>query len=273
MPADGRSQRRAGWLAVTLGLGLALAVQVSAPVGVPLYDGVVVTDPYRHLHPAAGQDGDPTTFTESVPIDEDVSPILIAATLETPPQAQLIAQKDAFELTPGATSIEVSITPIEPPAVHPGGQIAGNVYRFSVTDQSGAALVPRPCSGCRSLVLRAPDGVVDGTVKRFSGDAWVDLETIHAGVVAMYQANPTELGDYAIISGSTSGGGLDPTLLVLGGGIVLVVLAFVVLIYLRQRPPPAYPTRRSGAARPGLAGRIPSKRRGPRRPPSGRSDQ
>jgi hypothetical protein len=267
-----RTQHRAGWLLVLLGMGLALAVQVSTPVGVPLYDGVVVAEPYRFLRPAAGQSGDPTTFTESVPIEEGVSPILIAATLETPPQAQLIAQEDAFELTPGATSIEVSITPVEPPAIDAGGRLASNVYRFSVSDQSGVALAPKPCSGCRSLVLRAPDGVLDGRIKQFSGGAWVDVETLHAGVVAMYQMNPTSLGDYAVLSSATSGG-VDLTYVALGAGIVLVVLAFVVLTYLRQRPQPAYPTHRSGAGRTGPSTRIPSKRRGPRRPPSGRSDQ
>jgi len=284
MAPDALPRRRSGWLVVLLGAGLALAVQVSEPIGVPLYDGVVVVEPYRFLHPADGQVGDPTSYTAELPIVEGVSPVVVAATTESPPQAQLIAQRDAFELTPATTSIRASITPIEPPAVDPGatpGPIAGNVYRFTVTDQSGNPLRPKSCQDCLSLVLRAPETATEGTIIRFSGGAWTGVSTVHAGVVGMYQSNPTALGDYAVVASVASGsGGVDLTLVVLGGGIVLIVLAFVLLIYLRQRPPPAYPTRRAGTgarsgsgARPTTPTRVPSKRRGPRRPPSGRSGQ
>ena len=60
-------------------------------------------------------------------------------------------------------------------------------------------------------------------------------------------------------------GGLDPLLF---GGIALAAFFAVVagLFWYRRRPPPV-PVVRLGPGR----GRMPSKRRGPRRPPSGRS--
>jgi hypothetical protein len=260
--------RRLGWLLVLYGGALALGIQVALPVGVPLYDGVVVAEPYRYLHPTGDQVGEPTSGTDTESIGGGKSPILAVSTEESPPQAQLITQEDAFAVPPGTTEITASITPIDPAALPPSGSIAGNVYRFEVTNQSGMPLVPKPCEGCRSLVLRAPDDVTDGTVARFADGAWTTVTTYHAGTVAMYQVNASGLGDFAVISGSPPGltGGIDPLLF---GGIALAAFAAVVagLFWYRRRPPPV-PVARLGPGR----GRVPSKkRRGPRRPPTGRS--
>jgi hypothetical protein len=262
--------RRVGWLAILAGGGLALGVQVAAPVGVPLYDGVVVQEPYRFLHPTGDQAGEPTSYTSSEAIVDGVSPIIAAATEESPPQAQVIAQEDAFEVPEGVTSLEVSITPIEPPPPPPEGTIAGNVYRLAVTDQAGNAVPVKPCEACLSLVLRAPDGIEIATLKRFADGTWTDVETLHAGVVGMYQANATVMGDYAVIATDAADSGLDLTVVALGVGIALVVAAFIGLLVVRARPAPS-PVPRPGRA--GVPGRIPSKRKRPRRPPTGRSDE
>jgi hypothetical protein len=263
-------RQRLGWLAILAGAGLARGVQVAAPVGVPLYDGVVVQEPYRYLHPTGDQAGEPTSYSSTEAIVDGVSPIIAAATDEDPPQAQLIAQEDAFAVPEGVASLQVSITPIEPPGRPPEGAIAGNVYRFSVTDEAGRHVPVQPCEGCLSLVLRAPDRTEVATVKRFADGAWTDVETLHAGVVAMYQANPTEMGDYAVIAASPTDAGIDLTLVGLGVGIALVFAAFIGLMVIRARPVPA-PYARPG--RGGTPGRVPSKRKRPRRPPAGRSDE
>ena len=267
------ADRRLGWIAVLAGMGLALAAQVSGPVGVPIYDGVVVQEPYRYLHPQAGQESSPTSFSATPALDGGVSPVFAAATLENPPQAQLIAQRDAFEVPAGATALQVSVSPIEPPPAPAGWMIAGNVYRFSVTDQAGNPLPVKRCEGCLSLVVRAPDGVQAGAIKRFTGGTWVDVETLHAGILAMYQANPTALGDYAVITIPDTG----PNPLVVVGGTALVGLLlvgaflFVRLRRARAEVPPMGRSRGSGSGR--VPSRVPSKRRAPRRPPSGRSGQ
>ena len=267
--------RRLGWIAILAGVGLALGVQVAAPVGVPLYDGVVVQEPYRYLHPTGSQVNAPTSYSAAPAVVDGVSPQFAAATSESPVQAQLIAQRDAFELPPGTTSLQVSVTPIEPPPAPTGWSIPGNVYRFSVTDQAGTPLPIKRCDGCVSLTLRAPDGVEAATMKRFADGSWNDVETLHAGIVAMYQTNPTVLGDYTVIT--VAAGGPDPILVVVGTAIVVLILAGAFLLFRTRREPAAPVVRRRGGssgpgARPGPP-RVPSKRRGSRRPPSGRAGE
>jgi hypothetical protein len=267
------SDRRLGWIVLVAGATLALAVQLAAPVAVPLFDGVAVQEPYRYLHPTANQAGSPTSYSAAPAIDGGVSPAFIAATTESQPQAQLIAQRGAFEVPAGATTLDVSITPIEPPPAPEEWSIAGNVYRISVTDQARNPMAIKSCEGCISLTLRAPDGVEGGTIKRFANGAWTDVQTMHVGTVAMYQANPTALGDYAVVTVPDSGPG---PIVIVGGTILAGLLLVGLFIYLRMRRARAQAALVDRRRRPGtsqIPSRVPSKRRAPRRPPSGRSDK
>ena len=266
---------RRGWALVLVGAALALAIEVAGPVGVPLYDGVVVQEPYRFLHPAnADQAGDPTRYEETKLVGGDVSPQFAAATGEQPPQAQLIALGDAFELTAGATDLRIVIEPVDPPAPPASGAIAGNAYRFLIADQAGNPINPKACEGCLSMVLRAPDGTGDATLMRYSNEGWTKVETIHAGTTGLYLTNPSALGIYAVVTtGSRGGGGsggqlgLEPTVIVLGGAVVVLVLAVAGYLAWRSRGADA------GTERDAFpSNRVPSKRKRPRGP-SGRSDR
>ena len=265
------TNRRLGVLLVLVGSALALAVQVAAPVVVPLYDGVPISEPYRYLHPSGDQVGNPTSSTQEKPVAEGVSPVIVAATTEVPPQAQVIAQRDAFVLTAGATAIIATVTPVDPPSQPTTGQILGNAYRFSVTDQADTALRIEQCNGCVSIAMRAPDGSPPATIMRFEDGAWTAVRTNHGGGVALYQTNPEAPGIYAVVATGQSGGGIDIVVLLAGAGIALILLAFVGLLFLRARPTPLPAARfqRDGSTQP--TGRVPSKRRGSKRPPSGRS--
>lgn len=261
------TRRRVGWLSILAGAGLALAAQVLAPVGVPLYDGVAVQEPYKYLNPVAGQPGDPGSGSDEKDIIGGVSPAIVAPTTEQPPQAQLIAQRGFFDLPAGATSVKASVTPIDPPPPPSVGAIIGNVYRFTLTDQAGNPLVPKPCDGCRSLVLRAPENAPAAVIMRFAAGAWTEVTTLHG--LGLYSVNPDALGDYALIEapGATDAP-LDVSLIVLGGGIALAVVAILGLVFIRGRSPAPAPV----MSRPGRpVNRLPSKRRGSKRPPSGRS--
>jgi hypothetical protein len=272
-----RAERRLAWAFVLAGAALALAIQVAGPVGVPLFDGVVVQEPYRFLHPAsADQAGDPGRGEETKLIAGDVSPGFAVATTEQPPQAQLVALGDAFRLTDGATEMRITVEPIEPPAPPAEGSIAGNVYRFTAVDQAGNLIAPKTCEGCLSLVMRAPDGSGDGTIMRFANGAWSAVQTLHAGTVGLYQTNATALGTFAVVVGGPGSGGtggllgddgIDPIILVLGGAIVVIFLALVGLHVWRSRNPG-----RIGAGD-APTNRIPSKRKRPPKPPAGRSDR
>ena len=271
--------RRLGWVLALAGLGLALAVQVAQPVGVPLYDGVVVQEPYRYLHPTGHQLGDPPSFTSMPAVTGSVSPGFAAATSENPTQAQLIVQDGAFELTAGATALQVSVTPVDPVAPVPEGRaIAGNVYRFVVTDQAGTPLPLTPCSGCATLQLRGPDEIGEATLMRFDGSAWVDVVTNHTPMLGGYGTNVTVLGDYAVVEVVEAGEAFDTRILVLLAAVAVVFVGAVAFLYLRQRredaqPPPRGTGGRRGGGGPGRppdrAARIPSKRTRPTAPRKG----
>lgn len=258
------SDRRLGSLAIVGGALVVLAMQTWRPVGVPLYDGAPVQEPYRFLHPSGDQAGNPTSYSGQKAVASDRSPIFAAATSEQPPQAQLISQSGGFTLTTGATQVIVSITPVDPPPAPAGATIAGNVYRFSVTDQAGTPLDVRQCPGCLSLLMRAPDETGEATVKRFANGEWHDVETVHAGITGLFQASPTGMGDFAVIETTDTGGegggtilGLD-TPVAIGGAVVIVLLVIgaFLLFRVRKAPPEPEPEPRT---------RIPSKRKGPRR--------
>jgi hypothetical protein len=198
MVAMSRRRTRA---AATLALGLALLTLMGLWSGArttPLLDGVVVEEPYRYLQPPSGAPGDPLPVTESAPVSGGQSPNLYSATAENPPQAQLIADQGAFTLPTGTTSVKASIQAVPPPLPVPTGQVAGNVYAMTVTNQSGTNLALQ--SGkTLTIVLRAPSGVTVGTIYEFAGSGWTALQTQNGGLPDMFAANATSLGAFAVV--------------------------------------------------------------------------
>ena len=231
------------------GFVLVVAAQLIAPLrSPPLYDGVVIEEPYRYLSPPPGQPGSPTSYEQTLPLDGGASPSAVAATQESPPQAQMIADTGAFTLPLGTTNIVASIGAVLPPNAPSSGSILGNVYRFSVTNQEGTPLI---ASTAVTIVLRAPSGSIQPIVARYTGSAWQELQTEHAGQQDLWLANTTQLGDLTLIGRSTSGPfGLDPILVIAGGaaGAVSVLILFVVLWRTRRRPVPQPVGRRSARA-------------------------
>ena len=263
-------ERTVGLLAIAVGLGLAVAVQARWPVGVPLYDGVSVIEPYRFLHPTGDQVGNPTSFEATKDVTGSISPTILAATTESPPQAQLVAAEGAFDLA-GSTSVKVSITPVETTVQPQDGALASNVYRFSVTSASGVPLTLKPCDVCRTLVLRVSDEALEATIAHLENGAWVELQTVHGGASAMLQINANAMGDYVVIAATAPNGGDSGGADALIFGAIALALFFAAvagLFWYRRRPPPI-PVAQLGPTR----GRIPSKRKAPRRPPSGRSGE
>src|SRR5205085_6178457 len=164
-----RKSVRIGGLTAGAGVLLLIAATRLAPVWhAPLFDGVVIEDPYRYLDPPPGKPGSPTSVSETLALDQGESPQLYSGTLETPPQAQMISDRDAFQLPSGTTSIKASIAPIKPPAPVSDGRISGNVYRFAVLNQAGTNLSLLPGTTI-TLVLRAPNNVANGTIIHFNG--------------------------------------------------------------------------------------------------------
>ncbi len=253
--------RLRAFLAIGLGAGVALAAQLVAPVGVPLYDGVTVNEPYRYLVPADGQAGDPTSFEATPGLDAGgTSRSFAAATTENPPQAQLIALPGALLAPAGATTMQVSIGAVRPSAAPATGSIAGNVYRFAVTDQAGnpftLAAEARP-----TLTLRAPDGVSEGVIGHLGPAGWSAIATEHGGGLGLFTIVPKDLGDYAVLVGVSAASDLTtPLAVALSIGVPLLV---AVAYFIRRSRRTQRAAEAAGSAR--SKARVPSKRRTRRR--------
>jgi hypothetical protein len=224
---------RLGAAAVGLGLAIVALVEFSRPLGGPgLLDGVLVAEPYRYLEPAGSQLGSPSSAQSTVDVFGATSPTIIAATTEQPPQAQLVAASGAFSLSPGASAVSVTISPVAPtPAQSAAAGIVGNVYRYAVTDQAG---VPLAISAdlAPSVVLRAPAGTPSSAVvARWDGQAWQQLPTGPGPAQDIYNAKIDAAGDFTLIA--TGGGSVD--LLLLAGEAALVI-GVGGLVFLRLRP-------------------------------------
>jgi hypothetical protein len=204
-----QGSRRSEWPLVGLALmGLALfaalAIRIADPwAAPPLYDGVIVVEPYIWLDPPPGQPGGALARSATVAVEAGQNRIVALATDEGPPQAQLLATPGALTLAQGATSLRVSITPVEPVRPVTDGYIDGNVYRFEVVDQLGRAATA-PASAYVSIFLRAADPAdVDATIERFDGAGWAPIATSSEGD-AGFLAIVTEFGDFAVVGHGTN---------------------------------------------------------------------
>jgi hypothetical protein len=267
------------------GLAWVALVQVLAPAFTPpLYDGVVPIDAYRWLNPPPGAHGGAEGASSDVPVTGDVSPLVAIATPEQPPQAQVFAAPGSFVLPPGTRSLHVSIAPIPAERAPADGHIAGNVYRFIVTTKDGTAL-KAPASARVSIVMRAPEGVVEATIERYRAGSWEQLKTSPAGLGGTFLAVVTEFGDLALVeagperSPGTSGpapsagspapgdgaGSGPPLWLIVVAGLGLAAGAAVLLaVTMGQRGRPGRDGRFAGdrPARPGAGGRGTVPRKG-----------
>jgi hypothetical protein len=207
-----RSSRDAtdGIRALIVGSIVVLAAQLLAPIaGPPLYDGVFPVDAYRWLSPPPGQHGGAEGISRVIPVSGTSSPLITLATAEVPPQAQLFAQPGGLTMPPGTTALTVSITPVPPDVQPTDGHIAGNVYRATITTQSGV-LVTALASAEVTLVLRHPDITAsDATVSLLSNGTWQPLKT-DAALAASFVAVVTTFGDFALISPGPGPSGIEP---------------------------------------------------------------
>ena len=229
-----------------------MAAQAFAPVILPLFDGVVVNDPYRYLAPPSGADGSPSSAALTLPINGNASPAFAVYTSETPPQAELLAHGGELAIGAGSSSVKVKIDPVPPASSAAAGSVAGNVYRFTVTDQAGLALALLPSQSI-TLAMRGPAGISAGAaIARFVDNRWQAMPTAPSGLQDLFLTNIDAFGDFALVGAVPDNpSGFNPTLLI----GALVVAGLIALLGIR------------GRATPDSAGQAPAKKKhAPQRP-------
>ncbi len=204
------ASRRVALVVIALGLGVAGVAQVAAPLAAPpLYDGVVVVEPYVYVNPPPGKPGGAKGASARVPMNGTKNAVVALATPEQPPQAQVVAGDGTLILPSSASALDVAITPLDPSvdASVPGAaQVLGNVYRITIADQAGAAATAL-ISSLVTVVVRAPGDVAGAQVGEVVDGTWHPLRS-EPMFGSTYVAVVTSFGDFAVIvPGATPAGG------------------------------------------------------------------
>lgn len=104
-----------------------------------LADGPLPSQPYHYLHPPpalAGTNKPPQSGTFTIGVSSAHTDYLSAFTLDG--QAGISAPEDAFSVAPSATTLQVSVQPLDTPPGLPDGLAAdGNAYRIVARGQPG----------------------------------------------------------------------------------------------------------------------------------------
>jgi hypothetical protein len=162
----------------------------------------------------------------------------VVETSERPAQARLVLEQGALAPPPGTAWLTLAIRPVPPPSQPADGTIEGNVYRITVTADSGTAVPVRRGGGVH-IWLRGTGAVGRHLIERYTGGAWGRQTTHRAGTSHVYFADVTGLGDFAlVVPGERASGssGVSPLSLVTVGIIAVLLLGtLILLVRLRRR--------------------------------------
>ncbi len=173
--------------------------RVAIPSAPPLYDGVVVVEPYRWLEPPPGKPGDAQGASATVAVRKSRSPLIALATPEMVPQAQIYAVPGELSLPPNTRTVSASIEPIAAEGSPSDGHLDGNVYRISLHSDDGTPVTPLPSTRV-SIVMRSTDpNATDGTIARYSDGQWHPIKTTLESN-GLFLAVVTEFGDFAVVA-------------------------------------------------------------------------
>jgi hypothetical protein len=195
-------ERRQGLAVLLLGLALIVWVQGAGRVmPAPLFDGLILSEPYRYLDPPVGGAGSPTRLesTRTIPARPRGRRLVFGYTREYPPQAQWFAVRRDIAFPTRARTFTMVIEPVEPPGAPETGYLVGNAYRFALTDERGRPIRPRPTKRF-TIAIRAPVAVDPATIAVFRDGRWQPLKTSFSGLPDTYLADVTSFGTFAIVS-------------------------------------------------------------------------
>lgn len=186
--------RKAGWIAVAVGLGLASLAH--SPNELPLYDGLPVPSPYRYVSPPpdlgpSNQRPLPGEATLSV----ENGQVSGGGAQTGDDQVLVFFGLGALRASSRATSVTIRIDPVtDPPPAPRGSQIRGNVYRISGTEQPGGA--PVTVVHGFNVTMQYPLGPLR-ELQFYDGSSWHALRT-QVDITSRYvRATPTAFGEIA----------------------------------------------------------------------------
>jgi hypothetical protein len=193
--------RRAGAWALVAGLALLLVAQVGGGGSTPpLFDGFIPEDPYLFLDPGPGQLGDPPADTETFRLRKGQVPDVIAATNESPPQAQVFANRGTFVAPAGSSTFVATIEPVRTAVPAPDGlRLVGNAYSISLSTSDGVPLAVQKGASA-TVVLRGPAGDNPDGMAVLQGTAWKRIKSQHAGLPSMRLSQVKGLGTFVLLS-------------------------------------------------------------------------
>lgn len=218
-------QTRGGALA--LGALLLVAVWLSLPrTSPPLYDGLgLPPEGYRYLHPPpnrAQANRPPTSARQTISVTGGKFPAGVVLTGERPPQAEVTLEDNAVILAAGVSHVLFVLRPVDAPSSPLDGVVDGNVYRLTVT--AGHTLTPAFRKGMVNFVLRGTGARGKPIIERYAAGHWSRLSTGQYLGTAIYVADITHPGDFALVLPGTS--------VASGGGSSYLVYALIVVLVL-----------------------------------------
>ncbi|HEY7876269.1 MAG TPA: hypothetical protein VIG64_14230, partial [Actinomycetota bacterium] len=228
---------RRRWVAAT-GLGAVLAYAlgsfVTASLGAPdapLLDGLSPPPPYRWVNPppeleSGNQAPEPGTFT--LDLNRKGS---TAGAFSTPDsQATVIISEGSIEAAPGADSVALEITPLDPAtlAKPPSGlELAGNAYEIVARYEPLGEPVEETTTGADQRVVLVYPAVAGEPehdpvtmLHSSAGGRWERLETRDSGATQQAQVTFESFG-YFVVARPSDAGGLSSSAL---GVVVLSVI-------------------------------------------------
>jgi hypothetical protein len=234
---------------VLLAVAALVVAWLAVPAAVPIYDGPGFPDqPYRYVHPPAGAKSTPPPTSAHATLKvtgTGLNQTGYSNSAEIGPQVVYYVPPGAFKAPAGATTVEVSETPLAPTAPLPAdGTVVGNVYRISATTANGpVTVVGHGVNQLPTINMRAPTAKQPGPVFEYrasDGTGWRRSATLRIGT-DIYQTSAPVLGEYALVqlaqqpNASGSGGGINVGLLAAGIGVIVIVVLIVAIRLARSR--------------------------------------
>ncbi len=228
-------------LILVAGLAVVAAALINGKA-VPIYDGIGNPDePYRYVSPPASQKRSTSPPTDAAGLF-NISDLtnnlngLYVSSNETGPQVAVNLGENSLILSPEAKTVDIKAVPLAPTVQPSDGTIAGNVYRLTITPNTGTVEFRFLANSSTSYIdLRLPQGFLSQPVMEHKpvNGSWMRVGTSQVGN-DIYEAQLSDVGDYALVIPKSTVSKIHhqhkiKTALVIG--ILIIIAAMIAIIF------------------------------------------